>query len=541
MKKTLATAIVLSLTSCAMPPNEHVSVAKPDKAPETRQIKPRTSNYVNITTPKKQLLDERVTINHPRLAVIDALTHPESLTKANIIAKDPGVNLAMKIGVKAQNAKIGDYIAQIEGTTDYNIEIDGINEDVTLNISSVMTKSWDLATLSDMPQVTTRAGFSATERQDSNSEERQTSGASGAEITTERQDETWDKLITDAKNILGLNGENEDSSNSNNENNNTLMPELGEGDDPIAMLNEFGNRLDDEMNPYHIEPWVVGNKRIGKITAFGKPSQIARLDEYFTKLMDESRRQVHIQGAILDIKTNSGEGYGIDWNAVYQNGAGDKTLSIGGEASQALSIVDGGSWSVAASIPFGNLTLDALMSSLREQGSVSVQSQPRLTVTNGYTAYLGSTQEFTYVSGVEFLPLATSGGDSVSTETAVTTTLSRVNVGIKIAVTPKMLDNGKILVDIVPILSSISGFTPIQSGGEVFETPNIALQEMATQVITTSGTPIYLGGLVMNRVLQNAKKLPLKNEFLAKVLGSASFEQENSELLIVITPQEVGA
>ncbi|WP_292743808.1 type II secretion system protein GspD, partial [Methylophaga sp. UBA3595] len=340
----------------------------------------------------------------------------------------------------------------------------------------------------------------------------------------------------------GLIEDGESSSNtSNGSNQNTLVPQLEEGDDPIAFLNNYSKALDDEMNPYFDTPWVVGNKRLGKISAYGKPSQIRRLDEHFSKLETDSQRQVHLSGAILDIKTSRGEGYGVDWNAVYQNSDGDKTVSFAGETTQALSIVDGGNWSVAASIPFGNLTLNAIVESLREQGSVTLQSQPRLTVTNGYTAYLGSTQEFSFVSGVEFLPLTAGGDGNVASDTAITTTLSRVNVGIKIAVTPKMLDDGKILVDIVPILSTITGFTPISSGGEVFETPNIALQELATQVITTSGTPIYLGGLIINRVLQNTQRLPIKNELLAKALGGAKFEQEDSELLIVITPQEVGA
>lgn len=547
-------AILLGLTACAMPPEKHVETSKMDDIPETRQATPRTSNYVSITTAKKQILDEQVTINNPNIAVMDALTHPSPLLNANIVALDSGVNLAMRIGVRAQNSKISDYIRQIEGSTDYKIEVVDQGNGVTLNIASTETKSWDLAALADMPTATTRSGFSATQQQAGGGSGSGTSGssvdtagqyqtqsASGTEIITTREDESWNMLIEDARRILGLIEEDNSSGSSRNSSGNMLVPQLGDGDDPIAFLNAFGNRLDDDVNPYFQEPWVVGNKRLGKVTAFGKPSQIARLDEYFTKLVTESQRQVHIQGAILDIKTSRGEGYGVDWNAIYQNSGGDRTVNFGGQTTQALSIVDGGSWSVAASIPFGNLTLDTLVQSLREQGSVTLQSQPRLTVTNGYTAYLGSTQEFSFVSGVEFLPLSASGGGNVAADTAITTTLSRVNVGIKIAVTPKMLDNGKILVDIVPILSSIQGFTPIRSAGEVFETPNIALQELATQVITTSGTPIYLGGLIINRVLQSAKRLPIKNELLAKALGGASFETENSELLIVITPQEVGA
>lgn len=555
--KKLVIVSMLGLTACAMPPEKSVETTQIDNVPRTQQLGPRTSNYVSITTSKKQILDERVTINQPRVALIDALTHPTALTNANIVALDSGVNLALKVGVRAQNSRISDYIRQIEGSTDYKIDVIQNSEGVLLQIASTMTKSWDMAALSDMPEAITRSGFSATAQQSSNgsgsmggnassgssgSAQGQTQSASGTNIVTTREDETWTSLIEDAQRILGLIEDGESSANSGTSNDqNSLIPQLKEGEDPISFLNDYSRALDDDMNPFIDTPWVVGNKRLGKITAYGKPSQIRRLDEHFSKLETESQRQVHLSGAILDIKTTRGEGYGVDWNAVYQNSAGDKTVTFAGETTQALSIVDGGNWSVAASIPFGNLTLNAIVESLREQGSVTLQSQPRLTVTNGYTAYLGSTQEFSFVSGVEFLPLTSGGDGNVASDTAITTTLSRVNVGIKIAVTPKMLDDGKILVDIVPILSSITGFTPISSGGEVFETPNIALQELATQVITTSGTPIYLGGLIINRVLQNTQRLPIKNELLAKALGGARFEQENSELLIVITPQEVGA
>ena len=544
MKKSIIALLLVSLSGCAMPPEKEVRTSRANPVPSTVESAPRTSNFVSITTSKKQLMDERVTINNPKISVIDALTSPSPLSRANVIARDAGVNLAMKIGVKTQNAKIEDYISQVEGTTDYFIELQETGSDVTLYVSSVMTKSWDLAALSDMPTVETKSGFSATGQPSNNSgnagqmADFTSNEASGTQLTTTRSDESWQSLIDDAKRIIGLEiNENSDSSNSQNEK--TLIPELGEGDDPIAMLNELGNRLDDEMNPYFIEPWVVGNKRIGKITAFGKPSQIHRLDEYLSRLSTQSQRQIYMEGAILDVKTTNGHGYGIDWSAVYAND--DKTLSLSGSASQALSIVDGGTWSFAASIPFGDVTLNSVINSLREQGSVSVQSQPRLTITNGYTAYLGSTQEFSFVSNVEFLPLSTGNSSNAASDTAITTQLSRVNVGIKIAVTPKLLDNGKILVNIVPFLSTIAGTTPIKSAGEIYETPNIALQEMATQVITESGSPIYLGGLVVNRMLQNAKNLPIKNKALSKALGSASFEEENTELVIVVTPREVGA
>lgn len=534
--------LLLALTACAPPQVSKHDPAQADPVPDTKQIKPRTSNYVNITTPKKQVLEERVTINRKDLALLDALTFPAALNNANVIAEDTHVELTRKINVRAQNASIEDYLKQLEGRTDYAITVTGSSSQPTIKLSSTLTKSWDLSALADMPETTTRAGYNATSTSGSGNEDTSIDSdeeSSGTKITTERDDNTWSDLIKDARMVLGIQNNSTNTNTNQNTENAVDGEEMSGSTDLMSQIGAIQSGLPgQEANPYTVKPWVIGNKRLGKVTAHGKPSDISRLDAYFKRLVDDSQRQVHISGAILSVTTNSGNGYGIDWSAVYDNG--DESFSVTGEATQALSIVDGGSWSVAASVPFGDLTIDALMNSLQEQGSISLQSQPRLTVTNGYTAYLGSTQEFSFVSGIEFLPL-TASTDGTASDTAITTTLSRVNVGIKIAVTPKLLDNGKILVNIVPILSSIQGFTEIESAGSVFETPNIALQELATQVITESGTPIYLGGLIINRVIQNTQELPLKNKLLAKALGSAKLETEDSELLIVITPQEVGA
>lgn len=530
---------LLALTACAPPPMTELNPTQADPVPATHQAKPRTSNYVNITTPKKQVLDERVTINRKNLALIDALTFPSALNHANVLAEDARVDLTKKINVRAQNATIEDYLRQIEGRTDYAVTMTGSSSQPTIRLSSSLTKAWDLSALADMPETTTKAGYNATSTTGTGTDEDVSSSdedSSGTKITTKREDETWNDLIKDARLVLGI----QNTNNTTNPVNQAVNAEdISGSTDLMSQIGAMSSGMPgEELDPYEVQPWVIGNKRLGKVTAHGKPSDIARLDTYFKELVDDSQRQVHISGAIMSVTTSSGNGYGIDWSAIYDNG--DREFSVTGSATQALSIVDGGSWSVAASVPFGDLTIESLMQSLQEQGTISLQSQPRLTVTNGYTAYLGSTQEFSFVSGIEFLPL-TASTDGTASDTAITTTLSRVNVGIKIAVTPKLLDNGKILVNIVPILSSIQGFTEIESAGSVFETPNIALQELATQVITESGTPIYLGGLIINRVIQNSQELPLKNKLLAKALGSAKYETEDSELLIVITPQEVGA
>ena len=58
--KKLVIAGMISLTACAMPPEKPVETTQIENIPRTQQLAPRTSNYVNITTSRKQILDETV-------------------------------------------------------------------------------------------------------------------------------------------------------------------------------------------------------------------------------------------------------------------------------------------------------------------------------------------------------------------------------------------------------------------------------------------------------------------------------------------------
>jgi len=106
-------------------------------------------------------------------------------------------------------------------------------------------------------------------------------------------------------------------------------------------------------------------------------------------------------------------------------------------------------------------------------------------------------------------------------------------------VTPKILPDNRIVVSIVPIISSIKSFTTFTSGSGVsvqaFQTPNIALQKLATKVIVENGKTIHLGGLIATKVVNAAKGLPnagILDVFFRGVQKSL----ERREIVILITP-----
>ena len=87
------------------------------------------------------------------------------------------------------------------------------------------------------------------------------------------------------------------------------------------------------------------------------------------------------------------------------------------------------------------------------------------------------------------------------------TEFEHLRVGFRIAVTPRMREDGSILVEVVPTLSSIRSQTSFETGVSTVVRPNIAIQEMATLAITRSGKPILLGGLIQSRWRQSGQQL----------------------------------
>lgn len=556
--KFTALAIALSavLTGCSMVDVNPLSAPEAAETPRPEIKSPEPRSFVRISSPKHQILGMRTRVNRQNVSLMDAILAVNGLKNYQVVRKDSAVNMAYTIkDIRVSDMSVGDYLNYLSSVTNYHIELDFDGNTPVITVASMIMKKWNLQAMSNMPKAEISSGLSATISSgvsDDGEDDDSGSNGSGAKITINHTDDVWADTIENAKLIMGI--EDDDDEQNTNTFGNGGVPMLSGSDSiPVPNMNggysdgTFSSTMGMNTNRKNNGTWLVSNKRMGTVTAFGKPNDIARLDAWLGDIEDNINRKIYLDVAILDVTTSKGNGYGIDWSAVYNNSgytAGDSGLSsvgFSGNNTSPLTVVDGGAWSVSAAGKIGSFTLSALMSALSEEGSVKLQSQPKVTVTNGYTAYLGATEEISYVSNVEILPLSTADGGT--SDSVMSTNLSRVSVGLKLAVTPRILPNNDILVEVVPILSSIKGYTPIQSNGEEISTPNIALQELSTQVITKSGEPIHLGGLIISRITENLKKAPLAagkwSDLLGKALGSMKMEEEGRELLIVITPTEI--
>ncbi|WP_306800484.1 hypothetical protein, partial [Escherichia coli] len=71
-----------------------------------------------------------------------------------------------------------------------------------------------------------------------------------------------------------------------------------------------------------------------------------------------------------------------------------------------------------------------------------------------------------------------------------------MKVGVTLSVTVRVLEDERLLVDIWPVISNLGANDSVGIGGFQFQTPRVNLKEFSTQLITSSGRSVHLGGLI---------------------------------------------
>lgn len=470
--------------------------------------------FVSVKAPQDRKLEQPVNIAIK--APINLLAAIDFADSSLSISADRGVDLDKKFSIKFNNQSLARYLEYLENITGYHLSLSG----GVVFIKSIASKTWQLQSLSiGNNQPTSRAkrgtGLSNVGIGLSNSSAK-TSKSRRAQTTHDN----WTQIVNHVKAIM-----NSDDSTQNNRALNTHSNANSNTDSNQNMAG--GNR---QLNA--TPAIVVDNQQLGTISAIGLPARIKQVDVWLNNLITSSNRQVHLQVQVLDVTVDSAVGQGINWNLVSNQSS---KVQIGNSAQQ---VIDGAgilSMGTAAGglIDLGKkITLDVMLDLLAKQGRVRIENQPNITVTNGTRAYISTGDEFSFVSQVSATP--DEHGNVITTSD-----IKRMSVGVEMGVTPKILPDNRIVVSIVPIVSSIKSFTTLTSGSgisvQAFQTPNIALQKLATKVIVENGKTIHLGGLIASKVVNAARGLPNAGLFDVLFRG-VNKSLERREIVILITP-----
>ena len=221
--------------------------------------------------------------------------------------------------------------------------------------------------------------------------------------------------------------------------------------------------------------------------------------ERIIQALDEKTREVLIEAKIIQVTLSDDFNAGIEWQKVFRDEANEHEIKkfrpiLSGQFPLPNTVTEFGQ------LTFGNTRTDELSGTLdllQSVGQAKVLSSPRITAVNKESArILVGTRE-------AFVTTTTTTGQTTST-TAESVTF--VDVGISLEVTPIINDDGYVTMKIKPEVSSVGDTLVTTAGNEI---PIIDTTTAETSIMVKDGTTIIIGGLRQKQKNKNVNKIPI--------------------------------
>lgn len=463
----------------------------------------------------------------------------ETLPGYSIIPR-AGVDLNQPVDVASRGMKLSDFIEYIEGTLDLDIKLEGKR----VYVSDFEIREWNLATFAStrsIDSVITSKQSTGADVGDSTSDD-SSSGTTGSTIGVKLSEDEWQQMQASARRIIGAPDPEKDEGSENDGNaqqgagegalSQSVSPQNG-GISPSTPGLNFGPQNGQPASENKArKPYVEGIRSVGIMTAGGRPSQIRALENYLKQAIAESTKIINVSVQAYDVVLTNDKQKGIDWNMLRPGSIAGNVMEWGVTSTSSL-ITTNPIWALNGTFDNGRgTTANTLIRFLEKFGRVELTDQPNLTVRNGTPAQIYAGEEMSYIVDVE----QTTDESGVAT---VTPKLGRLKIGVTLSVTVRVLEDERLLVDVTPVISNLAGYDQI-SLGTPFDTPRIALKEFSTQLITSSGQPVHMGGLITEKLDKAMERLPWQNVVVKNVLNpftqSVHNTLERRELVLVVTP-----
>jgi pilus assembly protein CpaC len=174
-----------------------------------------------------------------------------------------------------------------------------------------------------------------------------------------------------------------------------------------------------------------------------------------------------------------------------------------------------------------HLNIGDTIKALESKSLLEILAEPNVLAMNG--------KEASFVAGGEFpFPTLQGGGSGVGQ-----ITIQFQEYGIRLHFTPVVTPRGTIRLHVVPEVSSLDYSNSLSISG--FTIPALATRRVETEVELQSGQSFAIAGLLNNQVTEALSKIPGLGDIpiLGKLFTSKTITKQNSELLVIVTPELV--
>ncbi|HCT04386.1 type II and III secretion system protein family protein [Pseudomonas sp. BIGb0164] len=225
--------------------------------------------------------------------------------------------------------------------------------------------------------------------------------------------------------------------------------------------------------------------------------------------------QVNLRVRFAEVSRSELLHYGVNWNAMFNNGTFSFGLITGGPLAAATA---GGL--ATAGTGSGNVNIDGMLDALQANGILQILAEPNITAMTGQTA--------SFLAGGEVAIPVPVNRDLVGIEYK--------SFGVSLLFNPTLLPNGRIALQVRPEVSSVVSGGTVDFGN--FHVPSFSVRRADTRVEVGSGQTFAIAGLFQRESSQDIEKLPLLGDLpiLGNLFRSKRFQRNETELVILITP-----
>jgi pilus assembly protein CpaC len=250
----------------------------------------------------------------------------------------------------------------------------------------------------------------------------------------------------------------------------------------------------------------------------------------------DAATQVTLRVRVAEVSRTVNQQLGVNWGSVFTSGsiavglltgraplnvdASTPANSVFGSFSRSTSTNTFGSIGFDYTANGGKTNIASLIDALDQQGLVTILAEPNLTAISGETA--------NFLAGGEFPIPVPQGNQTVS--------IDYKRYGVSVDFTPTVLDGNRISIKVRPEVSQLDYTNAVLLDN--VSVPALTVRRVETTVELGSGESFAIGGLFQNNGTNQLQQLPGLGDLpiLGALFRSSSFQKNESELVIIVTP-----
>lgn len=276
---------------------------------------------------------------------------------------------------------------------------------------------------------------------------------------------------------------------------------------------------------------IATAETVGTITVTDTPQVQRRVAEYIKRTNAIASKQIAIKAEVLEISSDENGNFDtnimgmFDWN-------GDLKISLDGAQKIAFGI--GGDRANSAMNNKWSDNSEASLQALRQNKNVSLVTSSMVYAMNGQPTPFQQLDEVGYVSETSVSD-SSSSSDSETSTPMLEMKPGRTSQGISMLVIPRILSDGRVMMNFAVDSSRINSIDPYGvEGGPQVQLPNRSLNKYQQIITVHSGKPLMIAGVERTEHHAAINSKAGRNTWLFG--GSQKGGQRKIMTMIILTP-----